>query len=182
MGLTLARVPSRVSGELKDTMLKLVDEAVAAGWPHGGACRTLGVSDVRMHRWRRRLFKIGTAKDRAPGGNPVHRLVGWEQDAVMDLIEVWGPTDRTHRKLAYRGCYLGVVFVSPSTLLRVANSREVTLGGGTGPALRDRRRSCPRSSGNRTGSGSSTPPTSPFAAALCMPLSMWCRGIGSPRW
>ena len=109
--------------------MKLVDVAVAAGWPHLRACRTLGVSDVRMHRWRRRLRDIGTLEDRAPGGNPTHRILGWEREAILELIEVWGPIDRTHRKLAHRGSYLNQVYVSPSTVLRVAEAADVALPG-----------------------------------------------------
>lgn len=129
MGLTLAQVPSRLSGDVKQGLLSLVDDAVAAGWPHLQACRTLGVSDVRMHRWRSRLREVGTLEDRAPGGNPTHRLLGWETDEVLELIEKWGPLDRTHRKLAHRGSYLGIVYVSPSTVLRIAESEKVTLPG-----------------------------------------------------
>ena len=58
---------------------------------------------MRMHRWRRRLDTMGTLEDRAPGGNPTHRLLGWETDQVLELIEDWGPTDRAHRKLAQAG-------------------------------------------------------------------------------
>lgn len=129
MGLTLAEVPTRVPGEVKEGLLKLVDDAVAGGWPHARAYRTLGISDVRMHRWRKRLHGIGTLEDLAPGGNPVHRLLGWEAEAILSLIEDWGPTDRTHRKLAHRGSYLGIVYVAPSTVLRVAESAEVVLPG-----------------------------------------------------
>ena len=136
MGLTLAQVPNRVPGEVKEGLLKLVDTTVVAGWPHTRATRSLGVSDVRMHRWRSRRRNVGTLVDLAPGGNPVHRLLGWESDAIMDLIEEWGPTDRTHRKLAHRGSYLGIVFVSPSTVLRVANSRDVSLPGEPARSLR----------------------------------------------
>lgn len=114
---------------MKEGLLKLVDEAVAAGWPHARACRQLGVSDVRVHRWRRHLREVGTLEDRAPGGNPVHRLLPWEIEAILSLIEEWGPTDRTHRKLAHRGSYLGRVFVPPSTVLRVAESADVALSG-----------------------------------------------------
>jgi transposase InsO family protein len=129
LGLNLAEVPARVPGEVKEGLLKLVDEAVAAGWPHVRVCRQLGVSDVRVHRWRRRLTDVGTLVDRAPGGNPVHRILGWEVQAILDLIEEWAETDRTHRKLAHRGSYEGKVFVSPSTVLRVAESADVTLPG-----------------------------------------------------
>jgi transposase InsO family protein len=136
LGLILAQVPSRLCGEVKEGLLKLVDGAVAAGWPHVAACRTLGVSDVRMHRWRLRLDTVGTLEDRAPGGNPTHRLLRWEIDSILELIEKWGPTDRTHRKLAHRGSYLGIVFVSPSTVLRIAESEEVTLPGEPARATR----------------------------------------------
>lgn len=129
MGLTLAEVPSRVSGEVKQGLLALVDDAVASGWPHTRACRTLGVADVRMHRWRKRRHDTGTLEDLAPGGNPVHRLLAWEAEAILQLIEDWGPTDRTHRKIAHRGSYLGIVYVAPSTVLRVAESADVALPG-----------------------------------------------------
>jgi putative transposase len=46
-----------------------------------------------------------------------------------DLIEEWGWVDRSHRKLAHRGSYTGTVFVSPSTLLRVALKHRVQLPG-----------------------------------------------------
>lgn len=129
MGLTLARVPPRLDGEVKEGLLKLVDDAVAGGWAHTRACDTLGVSDVRVHRWRKRRREIGTLEDRAPGGNPVHRLLAWEAEQILELIETWGPVDRTHRKLAHRGSYLGIVYVSPSTVLRVAETAEVVLPG-----------------------------------------------------
>lgn len=129
MGLNLARVPRRVPGEVKDGLLKLVDVAVDAGWPHTRATALLGISDFRVHRWRARRWRVGTLEDLAPGGNAVHRILDWEHQAVLDLVEEWGPTDRTHRKLAYRGSYLGTVFVSPSTLLRITEQAGVSLPG-----------------------------------------------------
>jgi hypothetical protein len=42
-------------------------------------------------RVRKRQAEIGTLDDLAPGGNPVHRLLGWETDAIAELIETWGP-------------------------------------------------------------------------------------------
>ncbi len=100
---------------------------MASGWAHHRACGVLGVADVRVHRWRVRLRDVGTLVDRAPGGVAVHRLLDWEVEAVLALIEEWGPVDRSHRKLAHRGSYLGRVFVSPSTLRRVAEKHEVRL-------------------------------------------------------
>ena len=122
-------MPARVDGDVKERLLKLVDDAAAAGWAHLRACQVLEVSDERVHRWRGRLRGHGTLVDRAPGGNPVHRLLAWEEQEVLDLIERWGPTDRSHRKLAHRGSYTGRVFVSPSSVLRVAAKHQVSLPG-----------------------------------------------------
>lgn len=120
-------VPPRVPAETKEGLLKLIDDATSGGWPHVRATAVLGVSDVRAHRWRSRLREVGTLIDRAPGGNPVHRILPWEEEAILSLIEEWGPTDRSHRKLAHRGSYLGEVFVAPSTVRRVAQKHQVTL-------------------------------------------------------
>lgn len=122
-------MPPRVDGHVKEQLLKLIDDATAIGWSHVRACDVLVVADVRVHRWRARLLEHGTLEDRAPGGNPVHRLLVWEEDAILKLIEDWGPVDRSHRKIAHRGSYTGVVFVSPASVRRVAEKREVSLPG-----------------------------------------------------
>jgi transposase InsO family protein len=84
---------------------------------------------VRAHRWRARLRDTGSLEDRESGGGAVHRLLDWEEQAILDLIEQWGLVDRSHRKIAHRGSYTGQVFVSPSTVLRVALKHQVTLPG-----------------------------------------------------
>ncbi len=118
-----------MSAQTKLELMGLVDGAVAAGWPHLRACRVLQIEDVRVHRWRARLAEAGSLEDRPPVGNPVHRILPWEEQAILDLIEQWGWVDRSHRKLAHRGSYTGSVFVSPSTLLRVALKHRVELPG-----------------------------------------------------
>jgi transposase InsO family protein len=118
-----------VSAETKLELLGLIDCAAAAGWPHVRACQVLELADVRAHRWRARLREHGSLEDRAPVGAAVHRLLAWEEQAVLDLIEQWGWVDRSHRKLAHRGSYTGTVFVSPSTLWRVALKHRVELPG-----------------------------------------------------
>jgi putative transposase len=118
-----------VSAEAKLELLGLIDQAVADGWAHARACRVLDLADVRAHRWRARLRETGTLVDRDPGGGAVHGLLAWEEQAILDLIETWGWVDRSHRKLAHRGSYTGVVFVSPSTVLRVALKHLVQLPG-----------------------------------------------------
>jgi putative transposase len=118
-----------VSAETKLELLGLIDGALADGWAHARACRVLDLADVRAHRWRARLREHGTLQDRDPGGGAVHGLLAWEEQAILDLIETWGPVDRSHRKLAHRGSYTGTVFVAPSTLLRVALKHRVELPG-----------------------------------------------------
>ena len=118
-----------MSAQTKLELLGLIDGAVKDGWPHARACRVLDLADVRAHRWRQRLREIGTLEDRDPGGGAVHGLLAWEEQAILDLIEQWGWVDRSHRKLAHRGSYTATVFVSPSTVLRVAVKHQVALPG-----------------------------------------------------
>jgi putative transposase len=118
-----------VSAETKLELLGLIDGALADGWAHTRACRVLQLEDVRAHRWRARLRETGSLEDGRPVGEAVHRLLSWEEQAILDLIETWGWVDRSHRKLAHRGSYTGTVFVSPSTLLRVALKHRVQLPG-----------------------------------------------------
>jgi len=118
-----------VSAEVKLELLGLIDGAVKDGWAHTRACGVLDLADSRAHHWRQRLRETGTLDDRDPGGGAVHGLLDWEEQAILDLIEQWGWVDRSHRKLAHRGSYTGVVFVSPSTVLRVALKNRVQLPG-----------------------------------------------------
>jgi putative transposase len=128
MGLNpAAPVPARLAGADKERLLKLIDDAIDGGWSHARACRVLDVGDVRVHRWRARLLAHGTLEDLAPVGMPVHRLLAWEEEAILELIETWGPIDRSHRKLAHRGSYQGLVWVAPSTVRRVAAKHQVAL-------------------------------------------------------
>jgi hypothetical protein len=73
----------------------------------------LQIADVRVHHWRAKLAATGALEDLPPDGNPVHRILPWEEEAILDVIEQWGEVDRSHRKLAYRGSYIGKVFVAP---------------------------------------------------------------------
>jgi transposase InsO family protein len=109
--------------------LGLIDQAVADGWAHARACRILQIQDVRAHRWRARLRETGSLQDGDPGGGAVHSILEWEEQAILELIETWGSVDRSHRKIAHRGSYTGEVFVSPSTVLRVALKHRVVLPG-----------------------------------------------------
>jgi putative transposase len=120
-------VPARVPAEVKEAVLKSVDDAVAAGFAHRWACSLWQVSDCRVHRWRARRRDIGTLVDKAAGGHPVHALLPEEVAVILDVTERWGAVDRSHRKLAHRGSYQQLVWVSPSSFRRVLVEHGLTL-------------------------------------------------------
>ena len=117
MGLS-GRVPARVDAATKVGLLDLLDEAVDAGWTLRRICHELELPERRAHRWIARRAR-GQLADRAPGGSPMHGLLPDEAAEVLALFDEWGETDRSHRKLAHRGSYLGRVWVSPSSVRRV---------------------------------------------------------------
>jgi putative transposase len=96
----------------------LIAETTAAGWSFGRACRVLGLSERRARYWQARQA-AGRLEDRRPGGGAVHGLRPEEIAAILKLAAEWGEVDGSHRKLAHRGSYLGRVWVSPATVLRV---------------------------------------------------------------
>jgi putative transposase len=88
----------------------------------------LGLSERRARYWQQRAA-AGLLADQKPGGVPVHALRPEEITAILQLADEWGEIDGSHRKLAHRGSYLGRVWVSPSTVLRVlfAYGRQLPL-------------------------------------------------------
>ncbi|MGH8827282.1 MAG: transposase [Jiangellaceae bacterium] len=117
MGLS-GRVPRRVDAATKAGLLDLVDEALEAGWTTRRACGVLELGEVRAHRWYARWAR-GRLADTSPGGSPMHGILPEEEAEILALFDQWGEVDRSHRKLAHRGSYLGRVWVSPSTVRRV---------------------------------------------------------------
>src|SRR4051794_34563034 len=89
-------VPARVSAETKLELLGLIDAASAAGGAHGRAGAALELADVRAPRWRARLRETGSLQDWPPVGTAVHRILAWEEQAILELIEQWGWVDRSH--------------------------------------------------------------------------------------
>ncbi len=96
----------------------LVDDALEAGWTIRRACGALEVGEVRVHRWFARRGR-GRLADGVPGGSPMHGLLPEEAEQILALFDEWGETDRSHRKLAHRGSYLGRFWVSPSSVRRI---------------------------------------------------------------
>ncbi|HET9565558.1 MAG TPA: DDE-type integrase/transposase/recombinase [Mycobacterium sp.] len=117
MGLS-GRVPHRVDAATKTALLGLLDDATDAGWTLRRACGVLELGEVRAHRWIARR-RVGALADKTPGGSPMHGLLDAEAAEILALFDEWGETDRSHRKLAHRGSYLGRVWVSPSSVRRV---------------------------------------------------------------
>jgi putative transposase len=120
LGLS-GRVPHRVDAATNHDLaglLDLIDDAVDAGWTIRRACSVLELGEVRAHRWFARRAR-GALADAAPGGSPLHGLLPEEIEEILALFDEWGETDRSHRKLAHRGSYLGRVWVSPSSVRRV---------------------------------------------------------------
>lgn len=79
----------------------------------------LEVSPRRVRRWQRRRQAGADLADAAPGGSPVHGILAWEEQAILELFAEFGDIDGSHRKLAHRGSYERRVWVSESTVLRV---------------------------------------------------------------
>lgn len=55
----------------------------------------------------------------------MHDILPEEQAQILALFDEWGEVDRSHRKLADRGSYLGRFWVSPSTVRRVLHVADL---------------------------------------------------------
>ena len=120
MGLS-GRIPRRLDAATKAGLIDLVDVAVAGGWSTRQACRYLELSQRRLERWRHRHV----LDDTSPGGNPVHGLTPAEEDEIVGVFNEWADIDRSHRKLAHRGSWLGRFWADPSTVRRVLERRDL---------------------------------------------------------
>lgn len=121
----------------KVALVDLVDQAVEEGWDTRRACRVLGVGELRLRRWRARAERL---EDRRPGGGALHGLLAEEVEAVLALAERFGEVDGSHRKLAHRGSYEHLVWVSPSSVRRVLATAGKVLPGQRRRSRSERRR------------------------------------------
>ena len=125
MGVS-AGVPPRVEAGVKAGLLDLVDRALEQGWTTARACAVLELDGHRCRRWRHRR-EAGRLDDNTAGGTAVHAITPAERQAVLELFERWGDIDGGVRKLAHRGSYENLVWVSPSTLYRVLAGEGLVL-------------------------------------------------------
>lgn len=115
------KIPRRLDAETKAGLLALIDAAVDQGWTIGAACGVLKLNRRRFERWDHRRDNLA---DRSPGGRAVNALLEEERQAILDLFDEWGERDRSHRRLAHRGSYLGRFWASPSTVRRVLTASD----------------------------------------------------------
>ena len=116
-------IPARVDAGVKDALLGLVDHALDAGWTVTNACRVLDIAPRRVQRWKRRRH-VGDLTDHRPGAT-VNGLLTDEVDAILSVFDQWGEHDRSHRRLAHRGSYIGRFWASPSTVRRVLTASDM---------------------------------------------------------
>jgi len=116
-------VPPRVDARVKTGLLELVDHAVEEGWPVTRACALVELDERRARRWRTR----GDDLDDGVPGRAVHGLLPAEIGAIVELFERFGDIDRSYRKLAHRGSYEHLVWVSESTVYRVLAAQGLVL-------------------------------------------------------
>ena len=121
-----AGVPPRVEAGTKAALLDLVDGAVGEGWSTARACAVLELDGRRCRRWQHRRG-AGRLDDSTAGGTAVHAITPTERRAIVELFERWGDIDGGYRKLAHRGSYENLVWVSPSTLYRVLAAQGLVL-------------------------------------------------------
>jgi putative transposase len=114
-----------VDAATKAGLLELLDRATDAGWALRRACAELELGELRAYRWLERRVD-GELADRRPG-SALHGLLDDEVAEIVALYHEWGEVDRSHRKLAHRGSYLGRVWVSPSSVQRVLAAQELHL-------------------------------------------------------
>ena len=118
-----------MDAEVKAGLLALVDHAVeVGGWSVSRAAGTLGLDPLRAARWFARR-EAGQLADASSGRPAPHALLPAERAAILEVFEVWGGIDRSHRKLAHRGSRLGAVPVSESSVLRVLAAEGLVLQG-----------------------------------------------------
>ena len=132
----MGRFAARVPAEIKELVLKTVDEAVAAGFaqtwataPLGGGLMTgctVGGPDAATSA------TLESTGPRAGTRSTPCSLT--RSRCILQIAEQWGPVDRSHRKLAHRGSYENLVWVSPSTFLRILDAHDLKLPEGPPPS------------------------------------------------
>lgn len=118
-------VPVRADATVEAGLLDLVNHAVEQGWTVQAACQLLRIDRRRVERWQRR--RTGLA-DRRPGGVALNRLLDDEIAEILAVFDLWGERDRSHRRLAHRGSYLGSCCTRRGSACRPTRRPKVSFG------------------------------------------------------
>jgi hypothetical protein len=143
----------------------LIDRATGAGWRHRRACEYLQLAEDLAWRWYERR-EAGRLEDHKSGAGAVHGLLADERAAIIALFDQWGEVDRSHRKLAHRGSYEQLVWVSPATNgaacsgCKRADAAQAEAGGAFGAPPRSRPCRAPSTPTRRSPKVLPAPPTS----------------------
>lgn len=117
-------VPARVDGGVKEVLLAGIDHAQDQGWTLVKACEVLGLDVRRARRWATRRRGHEGLVDGRPGAS-MNALLVEEIDAIVAGFETFGEKNPSHRRLAYRGSYEGLFWVSPSTVRKVLDAHDL---------------------------------------------------------
>ena len=101
-------VPARVDAATKQGLLDLVDYAAGRGWPVSKTCEVLGLSQRRQRRWRRRQDS-GKNLDDGQSAASINALMPSEVEAIVEAFKTFADKDFSHRRLAHRGSYNGLL-------------------------------------------------------------------------
>lgn len=130
-------VPARVDASAKLVLITLIGEAMDAGFTRDWACEVLKLQPRRFLRWRHKISSVGLV-DRRPGA-VMNAITPTEIAAILDAFEVFGDKDFSHRRLAHRGSYENLFWVSPSTVGRVLTDHDLAFHHPPRPAKSQRR-------------------------------------------
>ncbi len=125
-------VPPRLDAESKAVLLQMVQEGLDTGQSLTWIAGVLKIGVRRLSRWRNNATVPGGLADKKPGA-VLNRITPAEIEAILDGFEVFGQKDFSHRRLAYRGSYEGLFWVSPSTVARVLDDHDLRFRRPPGP-------------------------------------------------
>ena len=113
-----------MDAQRKAALLEAVGAAEEQGLSLGWIAQVLKIQQRRLRRWKHNATTPTGLVDGKPGA-VVNAITPSEIAAILDGFEVFGDKDFSHRRLAHRGSYQGLFWVSPSTVARVLNDHDL---------------------------------------------------------
>ena len=113
-----------MDAHFKAALLEAVREGEDQGLSLEWIAGVLKIQVRRLRRWKHKTSIPGGLVDKKPGA-VVNAITPEEIAAILDGFEVFGDKDFSHRRLAHRGSYQGLFWVSPSTVARVLTDHDL---------------------------------------------------------